>query len=365
MSATALAIQDFALLDDAECDERIVAAKTKLGNRCVILGHHYQRDEVFRHADTSGDSLKLSRWASRSEAQYIVFCGVHFMAEVADILSRPEQISILPDLAAGCSMADMANLVNVERCWQELSHVLNPDEAITPVTYINSAADLKAFCGRHQGIVCTSSNARKILDWSFAQRPKVLFFPDQHLGRNTGFRMGIPLDEMVTWDFTQPMGGLTEAEIRHARIILWKGFCSVHQMFKPEHIDRFLEQYPDTRVISHPEASFEVCQKSHYVGSTEYILNTVREAEPNTRWLVGTELNLVNRLANEVRHEGKDVHFMSPTVCMCSTMFRTDPQHLCWILENLAAGQVVNRIRVPEGDAKFARLALNRMLQVA
>jgi quinolinate synthase len=366
MSASAaLALHDFALLDDTECAERIEDAKRLLGNRCVILGHHYQRDEVFRHADYSGDSLKLSRWAARSEAQYIVFCGVHFMAEVADILSRPEQIAILPDLAAGCSMADMANLVKVERCWEELSSVLNADESITPVTYINSAADLKAFCGRHQGIVCTSSNAQKILEWSFAQRPKVLFFPDQHLGRNTGYRMGIPLDEMVTWDFAKPMGGLTEEEIRRARIILWKGFCSVHQMFKPEHIDRFLEVHPGTRVISHPEAPFEVCQKSDYVGSTEYILKTVREAEPNTRWLVGTELNLVNRLANDVRHQGKDVHFMSPTVCMCSTMFRTDPQHLLWVLENLVEGQVVNRIRVPDTIARYAKLALNNMLGVS
>jgi quinolinate synthase len=365
MSASALALQNFALLDDAECEERIVCAKRALGSRCVILGHHYQRDEVFRHADFTGDSLKLSREAAKSDAEYIVFCGVHFMAEVADILSRPEQISILPDLAAGCSMADMANLPAVERCWRELAQVLDPEQTVTPVTYINSAADLKAFCGRRNGIVCTSSNARKILEWSFAQREKVLFFPDQHLGRNTGFAMGIPLDGMVTWDFTRPMGGLTEDEIRKARIILWKGFCSVHQMFKPEHIDRFLERYPDTRVIAHPECSFEVCRKAQYIGSTEYILKTIREAEPNTRWLVGTELNLVNRLANEVRPQGKEVHFMSPTVCMCSTMFRTDPQHLLWVLENLAAGQVVNRIKVPESDARFARLALNRMLQVA
>jgi quinolinate synthase len=364
MFATALPLQDFALLDDAECETRIVAAKKALGGRCVILGHHYQRDEVFRHADFTGDSLRLSREAARSDARFIVFCGVHFMAEVADVLSRPEQIAILPDLAAGCSMADMANLKSVERCWRELSEFLEPDEAITPVTYINSAADLKAFCGRHNGIVCTSSNAGKILDWCFAQREKVLFFPDQHLGRNTGYRMGIPLDEMVTWDFAQPRGGLTEAQIKKARIILWKGFCSVHQMFRPEHIDRFLQTYPNTRVIAHPECSFEVCQKAQYIGSTEYILRTVREAESNTRWLVGTELNLVNRLANEVRSQGKDVHFMSPTVCMCSTMFRTDPQHLLWVLENLVEGQVVNEIKVPEGDAKFARYALNRMLQV-
>ena len=365
MTATALALQQFALLDDAECETRIVEAKRKLGRRCVILGHHYQRDEVFRHADFTGDSLKLSRLAAQSEAEYIVFCGVHFMAEVADILSRPEQISILPDLAAGCSMADMANLANVERCWRELAQMFDVETTVTPVTYINSAADLKAFCGRHNGIVCTSSNARKILEWSFARREKVLFFPDQHLGRNTGYRMGIPLEDMVVWDFTRPMGGLSEDEIRRARIILWKGFCSVHQMFRPEHIDQFKQRHPETIVIAHPEASFEVCQKADYIGSTEYILKTVREAEPNTRWLVATELNLVNRLHEEVKHQGKNVHFMSPTVCMCSTMFRTDPQHLLWVLENLAEGHVVNRIKVPEADAHPARLALNNMLQVA
>ena len=364
MLAPALPLEDYALLDDAECETRIDAAKRKLGDRCVILGHHYQRDEVFRHADLTGDSLKLSREAAKSGAEYIVFCGVHFMAEVADILSRPDQIAILPDLAAGCSMADMANLPAVERSWRELSQVLDPDATITPVTYINSAADLKAFCGRHGGIVCTSSNARKILEWSFAQREKVLFFPDQHLGRNTGYRMGIPLDEMVTWDFTQPMGGLTEEQIRKARIILWKGFCSVHQMFRPEQIDRFLEKHPDTRVIAHPECSFEVCEKAQYIGSTEYILRTIREAEACTRWLVGTELNMVNRLANEMRPRGVEVHFMSPTVCMCSTMFRTDPQHLAWILENLAEGHIVNRIQVPEEDAIPAKRSLDRMLEV-
>ncbi|MCF7968750.1 MAG: quinolinate synthase NadA [Methylococcaceae bacterium] len=365
MLAPALALEDFALLDDAECETRIDAAKRKLGDRCVILGHHYQRDEVFRHADLTGDSLKLSREAAKSGAEYIVFCGVHFMAEVADILSRPDQIAILPDLAAGCSMADMANLPAVERSWRELSQILDPEATITPVTYINSAADLKAFCGRHGGIVCTSSNAQKILEWSFAQREKVLFFPDQHLGRNTGYRMGIPLEEMVTWDFTQPMGGLTEEQIRKARIILWKGFCSVHQMFRPEQIDRFLEKHPDTRVIAHPECSFEVCEKAQYIGSTEYILKTIREAESGTRWLVGTELNMVNRLANEMRPRGVEVHFMSPTVCMCSTMFRTDPQHLAWILENLVDGQVINRIVVPDEDARPAKLSLDRMLSVA
>ena len=365
MTAKALPFESFALLEDEECADRILAAKAKLGSRCVVLGHHYQRDEVFRHADFTGDSLKLSRLASQSDAEYIVFCGVHFMAEVADILSRPEQISILPDLAAGCSMADMANLLKVERCWQELALALDPEETITPVTYINSAADLKAFCGRHGGVVCTSSNARNILEWSFARKEKVLFFPDQHLGRNTGYRMGIPLEDMVLWDFTQPMGGLTVEEIRRAKIILWKGYCSVHQMFKPEHIDRFKEQYPETLVISHPEAPFEVCEKSDYIGSTESILKIVHEAEPNTRWLVATELNLVNRLHEQVKHQGKNVHFMSPTICMCSTMFRTDPQHLSWVLENLAEGHVVNRIKVNAEDARLAKLTLDNMLSVA
>ena len=365
MTGTPLPLEDYALLDDALCAERVRAAKAALGDRCVILGHHYQRDEVFTHADLTGDSLRLSREAAQSGAKYIVFCGVHFMAEVADILSRPDQIAILPDLAAGCSMADMANRAAVERAWEELQSVLDPDAHITPVTYINSAADLKAFCGRHGGIVCTSSNARDILEWSFARREKVLFFPDQHLGRNTGFRMGIPLDAMVTWDFSKPLGGLTPEAIQNARMILWKGFCSVHQVFQPVHIDRFLERHPDTKVIVHPECALEICEKADVIGSTEFILKAVRAAEPGTRWLVGTELNMVNRLADEMRPKGVDVHFMSPTVCMCSTMFRTDPQHLAWVLENLVQGHVVNQIRVPETVAEPARLSLECMLEVA
>jgi quinolinate synthase len=364
MAATALALQDFSRLDDSACDARIRAAKAALGGRCVILGHHYQRDEVFAHADFSGDSLKLSKQAAECDAEYIVLCGVHFMAEVADILSRDEQTVILPDMAAGCSMADMANLRNVERAWRELAEVLDPDEQVTPVTYINSAADLKAFCGRHGGIVCTSSNARGVLDWSFSRREKVLFFPDQHLGRNTGYAMGMPLDEMVTWDFDKPMGGLTEEEIRKARIILWKGFCSVHQMFHPNHIDKFRAEHPEGRVISHPENAFEVCQKSDYVGSTETILKTVRASEPGTHWLVGTELNLVNRLHNEMAPRGVTVQFMSPVVCMCSTMFRTDPQHLAWVMDNLVEDHVVNRIHVPEDEARQARAALDLMLEI-
>ena len=365
MAATALAYDFYDAIPDAECDARIRAAKEKLGKRVVILGHHYQRDEVFRHADFSGDSLKLSRLAASSDAEYIVFCGVHFMAEVADILSRPEQVAILPDLAAGCSMADMANLAKVERAWRELSEVLDPDQHITPVTYINSAADLKAFCGRHGGLVCTSSNAGRVLEWSFKQREKVLFFPDQHLGRNTGWRMGIPLDEMVLWDFTKPRGGLTAEQIKKARLILWQGFCSVHQMFRPEHIDAFRTSHPQGKVVSHPECSFEVCQKSDYVGSTEFIIKTVAESAPGTHWLVGTELNLVNRLHERFKHEAKTAQFMSPTVCMCSTMFRIDPQHLAWTLENLVDGRIVNQIKVPVQEAEFARLALQRMLDVS
>ena len=361
----AAAIQPYALLDDAECEQRIVSAKQALGERLVILGHHYQRDEVFRHANFTGDSLKLSRQAAASKAEFIVFCGVHFMAEVADILSRPDQISILPDLAAGCSMADMADLQHVEKAWKELSSVLDPDANITPVTYINSAADLKAFCGAHGGIVCTSTNARHVLDWSFGQRGKVLFFPDQHLGRNTGFAMDIPLDEMVVWDYDKPMGGLTAEQIDRAKIILWKGFCSVHQMFQPEQIDNFKQKYPETKVIAHPESPFEVCRKSDYVGSTEYIINTIAKGEPGSRWLVATELNLVNRLHDMHKHEGTSVHFMSPNVCMCSTMFRIDPQHLAWVLENLVDGQVVNRVSVDDGTAAQARLALQRMLDVS
>ena len=357
-------IDHFNLLDDGECDARILAAKAILGKRLAILGHHYQRDEVFKHADFSGDSLKLSQQAARGDAEFIVFCGVHFMAEVADIVTNGQRTVILPDLAAGCSMADMANLAKVRKCWAELSEILDPDQKVTPVTYINSAADLKAFCGNHGGIVCTSSNARAVLEWSFSRREKVLFFPDQHLGRNTGYKMGIPLEQMVTWDFTQPRGGLTEQQIRDAKIILWKGFCSVHQMFQPAHIDNFRKAVPGGKVISHPENAFEVCQKSDYVGSTEYILRTVRASAPGEHWLVGTELNLVNRLADEMRPKGVNVQFMSPTVCMCSTMFRTDPQHLAWTLDNIVIGNVVNQIRVPKEIAVPARAALDLMLEV-
>ena len=365
MGAEAQIIHPVEEIAAGECQRRIREAREKLGRRAVILGHHYQREEVFRHADITGDSLKLSRQAAQSGAEYIVFCGVHFMAEVADIMSGPDQVAILPSLAAGCSMADMANRDKVERAWQELNEVLgDADRDITPVTYINSAADLKAFCGQHGGIVCTSSNARQVMDWAFAQREKILFFPDQHLGRNTGWQMGIPLEDMAVWDFDKPYGGLTARQIKAARLILWRGFCSVHQMFQPEHIDLYKAKYPDARVISHPEASFEVCQKSDYVGSTEYIIRTIRAAAPGTRWLVGTELNLVNRLHEQCKSEDKQVHFMATTISMCSTMFRTDPPSLLRVLENLVEGKVVNRIRVPDDDAQQARIALQRMFDL-
>lgn len=365
MPAEAIAFETFDSLKDDDCAQRIIKAKEALGKRAVILAHHYQRADVYRHADLTGDSLQLSRLAAGTDADYLVFCGVHFMAEVADILSKPEQTAILPDLSAGCSMADMASLFKVERTWRELAEVLDPEEEITPVTYINSAADLKAFCGEHEGIVCTSSNAVKILQWAFSRREKVLFFPDQHLGRWSGHQLGIPMDEMPVWDFDEPMGGLTPEQIRKAKILLWKGHCSVHQMFQPQHILRFRNQYPEGKVISHPECSFEVCRNSDYVGSTDYIIKTIRAAEPGTRWLVGTELNLVSRIAEEFEPEGKIVQFMASTICMCSTMARIDPQHLAWALENLVAGKVVNQIKVPAEDAVLARLALERMLEVS
>ena len=362
MQTTTIAFDRFNQLQDDACHERIRAARARLGNRAVILGHHYQRADVYQYADLTGDSLKLSRLASQTDAEYIVFCGVHFMAEVADFMSKPHQIAILPDLAAGCSMADMANLAKVERCWRELAEVLDVENEVTPVTYINSAADLKAFCGAHGGIVCTSSNAESIARWAFGQREKILFFPDQHLGRWSGYKMGIPLDEMFVWDPDLEMGGLTPEQIRKAKLLLWKGHCSVHQMFQPAHILKFRNQHPDGLVISHPECSFEVCRQSDFVGSTEHIVKVIKEAAPNTRWLVGTELNLVNRLAEEVKSEGKIVQFMAPTVCMCSTMQRIDPQHLAWTLENLADGNIVNQISVPEHEAKLARLAVEKML---
>ncbi|MBF0271009.1 MAG: quinolinate synthase NadA [Magnetococcales bacterium] len=351
-------------LSDADLDSRIHAAKATLGSQCVILGHHYQREEVYKFADLTGDSLKLSRLAShRTDARHIVFCGVHFMAEVADILSAPHQTVILPDMAAGCSMADMADLPRVQTAWQELGALMDVEQVMTPITYVNSMADLKAFCGAHNGVVCTSSNASKILQWAFAQREKVLFFPDQHLGRISAFNLGVPLEQMVVWDPTRKNGGVSPEALRQAKVILWDGYCSVHQMFQPAHVEQFRARHPGIRVIVHPECCFEVCRMADLSGSTELIQKSVRESPPGSVWAVGTELNLVNRLKHEM--PDKEIHFLCPTICMCSTMFRIDAQHLCWTLENLVAGTAVNVISVPSEVAQLAKVALDRMLSIA
>ncbi|MCS7166528.1 MAG: quinolinate synthase NadA [Gemmatales bacterium] len=349
-------------LPQQELVQRCWAAKRRLGERLLILGHHYQQDEVIQFADLRGDSYKLSSEAAkRSQCRFIVFCGVHFMAETADILTPPEVVVILPDLAAGCSMADMADLDSVESAWEQLGDIVDTTD-VMPVTYINSAADLKAFCGERGGLVCTSSNARAALEWAFARRSRVLFFPDQHLGRNTARRMGMSLDQMCVWDPELPLGGNTPEQIRRSRLILWKGHCSVHQMFKPQHVAWFRQRYRDIKILVHPECMMEVVDQADLVGSTEFIIKTIREAPPGSRWAIGTELHLVNRLKNE--HPDKEIHFLSNMVCMCATMYRIDLPHLCWALENLAAGRIVNEIRVPEPTRTWARIALERMLEV-
>lgn len=346
----------------AELEGRIRAAKGELGDSVLILGHHYQQDEVIQFADLRGDSYKLAQMATRSQScRWIVFCGVHFMAETADILTRPEVEVILPDMAAGCSMADMADLDAVEAAWSDLSDVIDTED-LTPVTYINSAADLKAFCGRHGGIVCTSSNAKAVLEWAFARRKRVLFFPDQHLGRNTARAMGIPLPQMPVWNPAEPMGGHSESVLRAAKVLLWRGHCSVHQMFRPAHVAQFRQQYPDVKVLVHPECQMAVVDAADLVGSTEFILKTVHEAPAGSTWAVGTELHLVNRLAAE--NPDKKVMFLSPMVCMCATMYRIDVPHLAWSLENLLQGSPVNVVKVPEKTAHWARVALERMLEV-
>ena len=354
------------MMHDDECYARIKKAKETLGDELLLLVHHYQRDEIYCHADHTGDSLKLSRYACDSKARYIVFCGVHFMAEVADILTRPDQISILPDLSAGCQLADTADPAIVQGAWRDISRALGREasEVITPITYINSAACLKAFCGERGGAVCTSSNARAVMDWAWEKREKIFFFPDQHLGRNTAYAMGLSLDDIVVWDFTQPRGGLSPQQIRDAKLILWGGFCSVHQMFRTEHLTALREKYPSMKLIAHPECSFDVCQAADVIGSTETILKTVRESKSGDHWAIGTELNLVNRLGEEVKDRGIVVKFLSPTLCMCSTMYRIDQQHLAWVLESLVAGHVVNRIQVPEDIAQSAHQALDRMLEL-
>ena len=360
-------------LPDDLLQERIEAVRRRMGPRLVILGHHYQQDGVIAHADLQGDSYQLSKSAAEREAcEAIAFCGVHFMAETADILAnRPEQVAarggrrvtvVLPDMAAGCSMADMAGIDQVEDAWEDLGTVVDTAD-ITPVTYINSAASLKAFCGRHGGIVCTSSNARAVLDWAFARRRRVLFFPDQHLGRNTARAMGIPLAEMALWNpHDKTLGGNARERLEQARVILWQGHCSVHAMFRPEHVDAMREHIPGVKILVHPECSMEVVDKADLVGSTSYILRQVEEAPPGTKWAIGTELHLVKRL--EKSHPEQTVRFLSPTVCMCATMYRIDLAHLCWSLEHLERGKPVNVIRVDDETARWAVTALERMLAV-
>jgi quinolinate synthase len=351
-------------LPDDEMELRIAAAKAALGDRLVILGHHYQRDEVIKFADHTGDSWKLSREiAKRPEAEFIVFCGVHFMAESADILALPHQQVILPDLAAGCSMADMVAPDQLETCWHELAQ-FGVTRRIVPVTYINSAATIKSFVGERGGTICTSSNAAATLRWAWDRNEKILFLPDQHLGRNTAYKMDVPLDQMVVWDPHEPFGGLTRTELESARLILWKGHCSVHVRFTVKQIDAVRKQYPGIRVIVHPEVPFDVLQAADDSGSTEYILKQVRESPSGSTWAVGTEVHLVHRLAEEVA-PAKTVVSLDQVGCLCSTMFRVSPNHLLWVLEGLLDGEVYNRVTVPADQKKWARIALERMLSIS
>jgi len=350
---------------DPDLVARALAAKEKLGDKVFVLGHHYQRDEVIRFADVTGDSFKLARdAAARPDAEYIVFCGVHFMAESADILTSPEQQVILPDLAAGCSMADMARLPQVEACWDALAEAGVQDQVV-PVTYMNSSADIKAFCGRNGGVVCTSSNAQTVLEWAVDQKPeaKILFLPDQHLGRNTAvLKLGYSLDDCVVWDPRLPDGGLTAEQLRDARMILWKGHCSVHGRFSPDTIDELRAEIPGIQILVHPECQHEVVLKADLVGSTEFIIKTIEEAPAGAAFAVGTELNLVKRLAD--RHPDKRIVFLDRTVCYCSTMNRIDLPHFVWALESLVDGVVVNRIEVDPDTEHYAKVALQRMLEL-
>ncbi len=352
---------NYLLVPDDSLDERIAAAKAKLGKDVVILGHHYQRDEVVKFADFRGDSLKLSQQAGEADARYIVFCGVHFMAESADILRRGNQIVVLPDLSAGCSMADMADIGQVEACWSELRGVTDTDKII-PVTYMNSTAAIKSFTGERGGAVCTSSNAAAVMKWAFERGEKILFLPDEHLGRNTAYRMGISLDEMIVWDPYEELGGNTPEAIARARVILWKGYCSVHQRFTQEQVAKVRRENPGIRVIVHPECKFEVVQAADEIGSTEGIIRVIKAAPSGSKWAVGTEIHMVNRLSKEVKD--RQVMSLDPSVCVCTTMFRITPVHLLWALENLGAGKVVNQISVAERTRKFARAALDRMLSL-
>jgi len=354
-------------LSDAELRLRIESAKEALGDKLVILGHHYQQDAVIDFADFTGDSFELSRKAADQKGiEYVVFCGVHFMAESADILTPENVRVILPDLGAGCSMADMANLEQVEECWAQLEEEC-PDQIVVPITYMNSSAAIKAFVGEHGGAVCTSSNCRNVLEWALAKegsgkKVKILFFPDQHLGRNTAYAMGYPLESMVVWDPRDGLGGNDPKALREADFVLWKGHCSVHALFRPEHVDQVREKYPNMKVIVHPECRWEVVQKADEAGSTAYIVKRIEAAPPGSEWAIGTEVHLVNRLKNE--HPEQKIIVLSDCQCLCTTMYRIDLPHLCWVLENLVEGRVVNEIRVDPHTRKWATVALERMLAI-
>ncbi len=352
----------YAEMSGEELHRRITAAKAELGSRLVILGHHYQRDEIIRYADYRGDSFKLAQLAAaRPEADYIIFCGVHFMAESADILSRPHQKVILPNPAAGCSMADMANIAEVEECWQVLHEQLGEDAGIVPVTYMNSAANLKAFCGYNGGVVCTSSNAPAVMRWAFSQGKRVLFFPDEHLGRNTALKFGIPEDQMAVWNPKDPLASDdAEEEIERAKIILWKGYCSTHMRFSLQQIEKARADYPGIKVIVHPECRREVVEAADLYGSTEYIIEQIEHAPAGTQWAVGTEINLVHRIAQE--HPDQFIFCLDPIVCPCSTMYRIHPAYVAWVLEALFDNQVINQVSVDGETAHWARVALQRML---
>jgi len=361
--SSSCSLENYLALPDHTMDERIREARFKLGATTLLLGHHYQRDEVIRFADATGDSYKLSRIAAETDAKYIVFCGVHFMAESADVLGKAGQQVILPDLNAGCSMADMAEISQVEACWEALERLGLADETV-PLTYMNSTAAIKAFCGERGGLVCTSSNAGAAFRWAFARGKRILFLPDQHLGRNTGYAMGIPLDEMAVWDPWGLQGGQTKDRLTASRILLWKGHCAVHQRFLPSHVDQVRAKYPGIQVIVHPECRWEVCQKADALGSTERLIALVEQAPAGATFAVGTEIHLVNRMARRFAAEGKRVITLDDAGCLCTTMYRISPHHLAWVLENLIEGRVVNRIQVRTSVKRWARVALDRMLEV-
>jgi quinolinate synthase len=362
--------EQFLGLSDEEMDRRIGAAKAALGRRVVILGHHYQRDEIIKFADYTGDSFKLAGEISKHpDAEFIIFCGVHFMAESADVLSAPHQQVILPDLAAGCSMSDMAEPEQLENCWSDLEQMgILPGpggekQPVLPVTYVNSAASIKAFCGERGGVVCTSSNAAATLRWAWQRGERVLFLPDQHLGRNTAYKMGVPLDDMVVWDPNEIWGGIEPEAARRARIILWKGHCSVHEKFTVRQIENIRKEHPGVRVIVHPEVPWAVVQAADDSGSTEYIIKQVKASPAGSVWAVGTEIHLVNRLADQVAPD-RTVLSLDQFGCLCSTMFRVSPNHLLWTLDGLLAGEVRNRIVVPDNQKHWTKVALDRMLSL-